>query len=105
MAGLALLFNQDDVRSFFSPDDVTLWSGPSHGVLDLGDEVMMKISPQPAGLDIGVHTWKWRFHEELSHLGFFYHSFAIVQDTRSAGHGQRPGSTSNGSTQQRIDNY
>src|SRR6478752_2928838 len=100
MAGLAVLFNQDDVGPFSSPHEVTLWSGPSHGVLDLGDEVMMKISPQPAGLDIGIHAGKWRFHEELPHLVFFYHSFTIVQDTRSTGHSQRPGSTSNGSTQQ-----
>ncbi len=73
MAGLAVLFNQDDVGSFSSPHQVTLWSGLSQHVLDLGNEVMMEISPQPAGLDIGIHAWKWRSHKELHHLGLATH--------------------------------
>ena len=63
MAGLAFLFNQDDVRSLSGPDEVTLGSGLSQGGLDLRNEAVMEISPQPTGLDIGIHAWKWRFHE------------------------------------------
>ena len=62
MATLAILFHEDDVGSFPGPHEVTLGSGLGQGVLDLGDEVVMKIAPQPAGLDIGVHTWKRRSH-------------------------------------------
>ena len=65
MAGLAVLFHQDDIGSFSGPHEVTLGSDLSQGVLDLGNEVKVEISPQPAGLDIGIHAWKWRFQEPL----------------------------------------
>jgi hypothetical protein len=65
MALLALLFHPDNIGSFSNPHEVTLWSSFSQSASHLGNEVMMEISPQPAGFDIWVHPWKWRFHELL----------------------------------------
>jgi hypothetical protein len=31
-------------------------------VLDLGNQVVVEITPQPARFDVGIHAWKWRLH-------------------------------------------
>src|SRR5262249_29495091 len=78
VAGLAVLFHQDDVGSFPGPHEVALGSGLGQGVLDLRDEVVVKIAPQPAVLDIGINAGKWRSHEGLPRLGLTLH---VSQDT------------------------
>src|SRR5271165_2368513 len=65
VAFLAFRLHEDNVRSFPGPYQVMFRSHIGEFLTDLLNEMAVKISPQPASLDVGIHAWKRRLHDLL----------------------------------------
>src|SRR5271157_869850 len=65
VAFLAFRLHEDNVRSFPGPYQVMFRSHIGEFLTDLLNEMAVKISPQPASLDVGIHAWKRRLHDPL----------------------------------------